>query len=308
MSLYGIESAGKGASETTAVAIQRSMSYYSSLPLYVDEYRNDLKVTQKNGVFRCAYNRQSMGKGLKQEFGIREGKIRGTLLIAGEETPNDNALLTRCVTVLISESKRKVNNFDWFIKNRTALSSFTYDILSHKKENLDRYLKRLVEDKDDIAKLMNDDRMAINKAVVSAGVWLLFGDNEDFTRDFIQDLTESKEIQEAESVVASFFADIKAMSVDSAFKIKDLIDLNDEKIYIYFHGLYNKWAKDYQSRNRETPFKSDAIRNYLKEEPGFQEMSTMHRFPVAGNCRAVVFTAVAAPDFIKDLFDNIVAV
>lgn len=302
MNLFGLENSGKQGGDTTSVAIQRYMSYYSSLPTFIDEYRNDLKVTQKNGLFRNAYNRQSAGKGMKSDFGIREAKIRGTLIIAGEETPNDNALLTRCVTVQISEIRRKVNNFDWFTKNRSKLSNFAYSILSNRRKYAEIYLKRIVEDKNEISELVNDDRLAINMAVVSAGVFALYGKDKDFMRMFVQDLKMVKDQQESENAVSMFFADIRAMSVDRQNRMHELWDLHDGKVYLYFHALYNKWSKDYQSRNKEAPFKAEAIRGYLKDEPGFVEMNVRHRMNLGQN-RCVVFSFDDAPDFIKDLFD-----
>ncbi len=303
MNLFGLENSGKQAGDTTSVAMQRYLSYYSSLPFFVDEYRNDIKVTQKNGLFRNSYNRQSAGKGMKSEFGTREAKVRGTLVLAGEETPSDNALLTRCIVVQVSETRRKINNFDWFTRNRTKLSAFSYHILSQRSVYVEKFMKRLLEDKEAIANLVHDDRMAINMAVVSAGNWCLFGEDKTFARQFIADIKTTKIDQEAENVVSSFFADVKALSVNPQYKLKDLWTLHEGKVYLYFHAIYNIWANDYQGRHREAPFKSEAIRNYLKDEPGFLEMSVVHRMK-SGQNRCVVFVFDSAPDFIKDLFDN----
>lgn len=300
MNFYGLENSGKQAADTTAVAMQRYMSYYSSLPLFIDEYRNDLKVTAKNGLLRNAYNRQSAGKGMKTEFGIREAKIRGTLIIAGEETPEDNALLTRCVVVPVSEVRRTTNHFDWFTKNRAKLSTFTYEILSNYEFYAKKFLPRMVEDKREIAAHTQDDRLAINKAVVSAGVFSLFGEDKVFGKDFMEDLQVVKATQESENAVSMFFADVQALAVDHVLKLKDYVSFSEGKIYIYFHGIYNIWARDYQSRKREAPFKADAIRSYLKDEPGF--LDSRYDWRINGNkFKVVVFSADLAPDFIKDL-------
>ena len=77
-------------------------------------------------------------------------------------------------------------------------------------------------------------------------------------------------------------------------------------MYLYFHGLYNIYARDYQSRRREAPFKAEAIRNYLKDEPGFITVSQSHRLSNDGTCKCVVFTESAAPDFIRDLVSGFV--
>lgn len=300
MNLYGLENSGKQAADTTSVAIQRYMSYYSSLPFFIDEYRNDLKVTAKNGLFRNAYNRQSAGKGVKSEFGIREAKIRGTLIIAGEETPEDNALLTRCITVQVSEIYRKINNFDWFTKNRSKLSSFTYEILSNHSKYVEKFVARLIEDKREISEHSQDDRLAINKAVVSAGVFTLFGEDAGYAKRFLEDLKVVKAEQEAENAVSMFFADVQALSIDKSIRLGEYIRVSEGKIFLYFHGIYNIWAKDYQTRKREAPFKAEAIRSYLRDEPGFIDGSYLYR--IKGNrFKCVVFSSSLAPDFIQNL-------
>lgn len=300
MNLFGLENTGKQAADTTPVAVQRYMSYYSALPFFLDEYRNDAKVTIKNGLLRNAYNRQSAGKGMKSEFGIREAKVRGTIIIAGEETPNDNALLTRCIVVQVSELARKVNNFDWFTKNRGKLSSFAYSVLGNRGNTLDRYMSRLMEDKDEIANETKDDRLAINKAVVSAGAFMLFGEDKKYAQDFVQDLKDVKRDQEAESAVSMFFEDLKALSFDKSYHLDHYWDVSDGKIFLYFHGLYNIYARDYQGRHREAPFKAEAIRNYLKDEPGFVHSSYPHSLR-DGRCKCVVFSENDAPDFVRNL-------
>lgn len=302
MNFFGMENSGKQAGDTTSVAIQRYMSYYSSLPLFIDEYRNDIKVTQKNGLFRNAYNRQSAGKGVKLDFGIREAKVRGTLILAGEETPADNALLTRCIVVKVSENIRTVNNFDWFTAHRSKLSAFAYEILSKRPEYLKKFMATMTEDKNDLATMVNDDRMAINMAVVSAGVFCMFGDDAVFNKNFIKEAKTVKEDQEAENIVSSFFLDLKAMAMDRSQQMDKLWDVKDGKIYLYFHALYNKWAIDTQRRNKEAPFKPDAIRGYLKDEPGFIEAGATFRIKGVV-CKCVVFSQADAPDFIRDLVD-----
>ncbi len=93
------------------------------------------------------------------------------------------------------------------------------------------------------------------------------------------------------------------MSFDKSLQLNKYWHVSDGKIYLYFHGLYNIYARDYQSRHREAPFKADAIRNYLKDEPGFISVSYPHRLR-DGLCKCVVFSDSDSPDFVKDLVIN----
>ena len=74
-----------------------------------------------------------------ETFGIREGKVRGGLLICGEETPEDNALLTRCVVVNVSAMNRKTNHFNWFQANKKKFSNFMYQMLKSRPKTKDQF-------------------------------------------------------------------------------------------------------------------------------------------------------------------------
>ena len=82
LACLGIEGEGYSIESTTTVAAGRYLGYFSSLPVMFDDYRNTEKAQAKDGFFRNVYNRQSAGKGMKSEFGIREVKVRGTVCLA----------------------------------------------------------------------------------------------------------------------------------------------------------------------------------------------------------------------------------
>jgi hypothetical protein len=277
MNFFGLENAGKMAADTTAVGLQRYLAYYSSLPVWIDEYRNTKQITQKNGFLRNAYNRQSAGKGIKSDFGVREAKIRGTLLMSGEETPEDNALLTRCIPILVSEKSRTINHFDWFMSNKIKFSYHILDILRRKKELMPTFLKVLNEGKNFFTSNHSDDRTAINYAALCAGYAVMFGeDNIDFAKWVANETIRIQREYHDEQAVSIFIEDLMVL------KTKKLINDNywveeDGKIYLYFHGLYNTWAQDYRKTRGIEPFKSASIRDYLKEEPGFVGSNISHR-------------------------------
>lgn len=302
MNFFGLENCGKMAADTTAVGMQRYLSYYSSLPVWFDEYRNTKQITMKNGFLRNAYNRQSAGKGIKSDFGVREAKIRGTLLMSGEETPEDNALLTRCIPVLVSEKRRTTNHFDWFMSNRIKFSYHILDILRRKKTLLPIFIKVLNEGKQYFVSQGSDDRTAINYACVCAGYAIMFGEDAiDFAKWVT---TEAKRIQSEyhdEQAVANFLDDLIML------KTRKLINNNyweesEGKIYLYYHGLYSIWAQEYRKIRGTEPFKSSSIRDYLKEEPGHIANNVVKK--IGGVCKKCIeFDANLASDIMKALVE-----
>ncbi len=300
--LFGIEDAGKSLSQTTTVAIQRSLGYYSSLPIFLDEFRNTSEIAGKTGFLRNVYNRQSSGKGIKSNFGIREAKVRGTLLIAGEETPNDNAILNRSILVEIIKKSRVINHYEWFQKNRLKFSWHIYNILKNKSSLLKDFMRVLNEAKDYLTKHADvDDRTAINHAVICAGHAITFGEKDiKFADMIVQEAKKTNVEFQRDNIIHTFIKDLQVMVHSGILKDKYWL-IEDGKVYLYFEGLYNIWAADARKRGYD-PFKATSVRGYFKEEDGFLEMSAKKRiggFP--RNC--VVFDEATCGENIKDLIE-----
>lgn len=303
MNCFGIETGGKMAGDTTPVAIQRYLAYYSSLPVYIDEYRNTKQIAAKNGFLRNVYNRQSAGKGIKAAFGVREGKVRGTLLVSGEETPEDNALLTRCVVINVRENNRAVNHFNWFQNHRGGLSYLTHYVLSHKPERLAQFMENLKGGKQFFVDAGLDDRMAINYAVIGAGYCAIFGElPTDFQQYLAKESLAVKVEYEQEHAMQVFWNDILAFQSNG--KIREPMWVEDgDRIFVYFHGLYTIWAAEHRAVHGVEPFKAAAIRKYMEEEPGFIEFDVLKRIGKYGR-RCVVFLKDKAPGALLELVDS----
>lgn len=302
MNMFGLENMGKIASDTTPVGLQRYLGYYSNLPVFVDEYRNTKNITYKNGFLRNAYNRQSAGKGIKANFGVREAKVRGTLLIGGEETPEDNALLTRCIIILIKESNRTNNHFNWFQANKTRFSRFTLDILRQKPQKLDKFISILHEGKDWFVSQGADDRTAINYAVAAAGYTVAFNESVDFADWLTHEVQRAKAEYQDEQAVSMFLEDLMVLKTKKQIN-EDYWRIRDGKIYLYFHGLYSAWAEHYRKTRGVEAFKSSSIRDYLKEESGFIEINVVQRINKQLK-KCVVFDLESAPDELKNLIEG----
>jgi len=267
MSFFGVEQSGKQAGDSTTVGLQRCLEYYSSLPVFIDEYKNTQKITIKNGFFRNCYNRQSSSKGIKSNFGIRNAKIRGTLLFAGEETPEDAALLSRCIPVLVTLKRRTSDHYEWFQSQKHGFSYHFLEAIRHK--DTDRFVKIMHQAKEFFTDLGMDDRMAINYSVAAAGYAVAFDDADvAFVKWMGAEVRRVKKDQDSESTVDMFFADLLTLKLTGRINEK-YWEVSDGRVYLYFHGLYNIWSEDYRKRKGEAGFKASSIRDYLKEEPGF---------------------------------------
>lgn len=265
---FGIEEAGKSISQTTTVATQRALAYYSNLPVFLDEYRNTDDIIRKTGFLRNVYNRQSSGKGIKSSFGIREAKVRGTLIIAGEETPNDNAILNRSILIEIIKKNRMCNHYDWFMKNKNKFSYHLYNILRRRDEKF--FEKVLLEARNYLVQHCGiDDRTAVNHAAITAGYAISFGEQDQkFAASIILEAKKTNTEYQKDNLINQFVSDLQVLVSKGDIKQEDYFMSEDEKIYIYFQGLYNIWASDCKKRGKEV-FKESSLRGYFKEEESF---------------------------------------
>ncbi len=307
-SIGGIENPGRMAADTTPVAVQRYLAYYSCLPFFLDEYRNEKKVLDKNGLFRNVYNRHSAGKGIKASFGIREGKIRGTLIFAGEDVPTDNALRTRCIEIYVSENQRKgkPDQFNWMMANKIKFSRLLYDILKRKHEITDEYLKALNVDVEFLRSHKElDPRIAVNFAVITSALTAVLGIKDDqFTMWLINRATTAKQESEKSHAVSEFLEGLVYLKhteqIDDTFYD---YDQTENTIYLWYEGIYQKYAESAQRANRNLVFSKDGIRKYLKDEPYFRKAGVMTRLG-KNQKRCMVFDYQTALEHLKDLVDD----
>ena len=300
--LFGIEQAAKSISQTTPVAIQRSLAYYSCLPVYLDEYRNTKDILYKNGFLRNVYNRQGAGKGTQEMHGLREAKVRGTLIIAGEETPKDGGLMSRCICVFISRAKRVVNHLAWFNAHRTRLSGHFYGLLTRKPALARVFAEALEAWRAHFTSQGIDDRMAINYATVVAGYVATYGADDLAFADWLAGETKAVQAEYGEEqAVAIFLDDLLAL------RTRELIDdrywrVADGRVHLYFHGLHQVWSEQFRKSRGEEAFKEASIRAYLREEPGFVAVNVPHRIR-GGLVKCIVFDLAAAPPEIRHLVE-----
>lgn len=302
MNFFGIENSGKAISQTTPVAIQRMLSYHSCLPVFLDEYRNTKEVTYKNGFLRNAYNRQSSGKGTKtSSHAVRDAKVRGTLVIAGEETPKDGAVWSRCVTVYVSRHARRTNHQKWFVGHKSRFSAHFLSMIRNKAKMLPSFMDIFEYHRAEFERLELEERIAFNYAGVAAGYEIVFGKDFDFMPGLIKITQDMQAEFKEERAISVFYDDIMAM------KTRGLVDdkywkVEDGKIYLYFHGLHNVWSQEFRKGRGEEAFKEASIRAYLREEPGFESANTNSRI-LGAMYKCVVFDYNRAPDALKYLTD-----
>lgn len=306
MRFFGIDGGGKSISQTTSVAVQRLLAYYSCLPTFLDEYRNSKEILPKTGFLRNVYNRQSSGKGVKADFGLREAKVRGTLVVAGEETPKDAALLSRFIPIFVSRAKRVKNHFNWFQANKGKFSGHFHSILMRRSELGPLFARAFKEAQDRFVAQGIEDRLALNYATVVAGHAVAFGERADksFADWLVKETALVQREQREERAISVFMDDLIALKsrkmVDDHYWESDA-----SRAYIYFHGLHQIWSEQHKKSSADEAFKQQSLRAYFREEPGFVSMNFLKKIKGQPR-RCLVFDLRKCSSEIKILVDQYV--
>ena len=271
MSSYGFSHLeGKNFSTPTVVSIARKAGYYSSLPMWYDDYRNNIKdIKYRNEFLLGMYNRQGADKGTRSGFGVRAERIRSVLLLSGEDTPDDNAVLSRCVVVNVSSYDRDDTLLPDILELVRHFPAMGYHFLRNKQLNgSTKLLAKIIEIQEILMHKGIDARLARNKAVFAGSFLSEFGkfltdtEQDDFISWLCIETTQTKIETEQDHTVSRFISDIHVLMSNDKLLSNHHYKIEDGHVYLWFKSCYDVWAKEYQPDIKRT-----VLLNYLKKEP-----------------------------------------
>lgn len=275
MRFFGIDTNGITAGPTTTPnGIVRVLSYRSSLGVWVDEYRNEKGVIEKNGLFRSAYNRISSDKGTATAFQTKGFSVNAALAVSGEEATKDPGLFSRCIHIQISSYKRNRDHFDWLNQNSVQFSGFVYHLIKNYDDYKVKILKTIAELKSDLVeKKLGDDRTAENWAICAGAFISTVCEDIDFIKWVGKQCQEVKQTTELDSMLNQFWNEINVM-LGTELSWEKYMRLDSEKLYIWYSGLYEAWAMQYKKKTGREPFDKLSILKYLQAEPYYLGMES----------------------------------
>ncbi len=273
---------GKDISETTQNYIMRKINYYSSLPVWFDEYRNERKVNQKDGYLRSAYNRLSAGKGVKESFGAKSYDVNSSLILSGEEAPRDSGLFSRLLRQRHTANNLDKSNYNELKNNSNKFSALTYFLIKNYKKHKEDLVENIKELKKTLIKDNIEDRTALNYAIAAGSFYSIFRAENLMTKEHLQEFIEwiysqCKDVRqgvEESHILNQFWNDViilydKKIIRDDHIKIYH--NNKKEFIALWFNGIFNEWEQDYRKRKGKQPFEKTTIKEDLQEEKYFYE-------------------------------------
>jgi len=284
----GTDNAGDGIGESTTAGVIRNLSWFSNLPYWLDEYRNDSTGKKWDSFLRNIYQRQGPTKGTLGKH-IRSYDINACLMLSGEETPQDNALLSRCIVIPLT--KRKKGNSDAFnqieaYRTQNLLSRLVYEVIKQRKQLLPIVLEAIDGCKKRLIKEGVGDRIALNYAVAAICYDIIFlaGEDTEVRRQYlewvIKEASRNEEEKEREHMLSIFMDDLVAMGEDLNPHYMVYSQNADPKgkrrIALHFPSFYNQWSKEARKKGME-PFKRQTIITYIRDEKYYIEDNIVKR-------------------------------
>ncbi len=302
LAFFGLsDSDGESISESTQTGISRRLSYFSNMPVWLDEYRNDRKVTKLDGFLRNVFNRIGAVKGIKKEFGTRGVTVRAALILSGEQLPVDPGLRSRCIPIQLKKKDRKDELYNWINNTSDKFSAITLKWIVEKNE---KSIKNLLADietlKDELTGKYGLDTRLAEVYAVPIAAFLSIKKDEGFFTWAIEEAKRDKQSKEEEQILNRFLDDFEALvrkgEISEAYYE---VDQFNGQIRLYFNGVYNIWQKDFRLRTGENPFPRQTILDHFREEEYFIEYD--RRYIHGKQQRALVLDLNKSPDSLKNL-------
>ena len=260
---------------TSPVGISRKGGYFASLPVWLDEYRNENKIIRFNGFFRNLFNRTGASKGLKANRGTYSEKIRANFVFSGEQLPEDPALRNRCVAIRLSKNKRDDSYYNAINEASRNFSAIGLKWIREKTpESIEQLLSSIENTKKELVEIHGLESDLAEIYAVPLAAFLTLRKDKDFCDWVIQEAKREKLEKKEADIVTRFFDDIEGLHSRGIVN-EDHFILDGGRVFIWFNEVYRLWKATFKSFS-EAPFPRDAILNYIKEEEYWIEPEKDH--------------------------------
>jgi len=321
MFLYGKQAAGKSTTAnlissffgftqqginffSTNVGISRYTNQMSMIPIWLEEYRNkDKDIGKKNNFLRSIYDRSTIVKGSKKEYEIKVYKARSTLIISGEEHPQDAALNSRCVQFPIyrsADSEDTTQEYEWLQSNKGSFNEIGDDLLLNKKkywpvikDRIDSYIQSFKADGIKIS-----DRPKIHHSILAGICDTLIGKDEIFSQYVGEKAVSQDSKVYFEQALYVFFEDVLNMYLSGKFP-KPIVEAKNDEIYFGFGFVYSQWECHFKGLRNDIPASKIALMEHIKKEPYFKDTRQSRIGGVSMYC--LILKEENAPEALKTI-------
>lgn len=296
----------------SAIGFLRQGAYYSSLPMFLDELRNDELSNNYMGMIRSWYDREGRVIAAQGATDVRTQRIRSNLVIAGEDLPEDPATRERMVTIRIpknDEGREVEQSYKWFQQKGISLSNITYYWIKDACYEPD---STFIEGMAGIDRQLKAAGCSsrISKNWSAAGylgerLRQKFFPEYDFINYLVKESQDQQTQQVEDSTLNGFYEYIDVlMSLDNAKISKEHIRSDDEYLYIWMNAVHSIVKESI--RKDKSNWSRNALLRAIREEPYYVSEREKKAMGMAGTRRAVLKLRLSnAPDVLKDIASRV---
>lgn len=325
MNMLGLQNGGENWGETTPAGISMAMEQFSSIPYWIEEFSNPIGASNRNQskieLLKNIYNRTSSGKGGIEKRQIRE--VNASLVLTGQDRPENPALLSRCV-VIRKEAPNTYNNEAFYqlkIENEFRRLSLVFRyLLENKSKERAKDLVNIIKTwQSAIVKRAQERGFSIKERTTSniaifAGSFSLYDFDSKYERAFadwvVDQAIEDLLRKEKEDIVYKFFSDIEAIYSSNEMITVMKKDRSSGRLYLRYTVVYKEWIKLLRKTGMAEYISEGGLLDYLKRAPeGYwiepSEKEGLHRVYLNGSqYRVIAINIDKLPPKIKQIVET----
>jgi hypothetical protein len=271
-SMAGQKSEGYDFGSGSLVSMTRGLSYYSSQPFWLDEFRNSAsdKTKEKGNFLRSAYDGQVVLKALRTNFGVRGSTVRGRIILSGQDTPSDHALQQRCVTITMLGRNRTGTRFDELNALAPAMSGIIPVLCRRWMENEDKNFDNIKTMRAHLRSQGLDDRTAITYSIPT-GVYdtIVKPGHKDFLAWCGRHASTAAIEKESEKPNRRFLTDIQTMIGKQLLNGNAIKQTKDGELAIHYEVAFTTWREMLRRAGDEFGFKSRTLMEEIEQQTYF---------------------------------------
>jgi len=288
---------------TTEVGLARKFAYYSNLPIFVDDYRNDESGQRFHTFFRGVFDRSSPTKGLKEDFGVRRVNIRGCLLLNGESCPTDVALLSRMISIELTVQERNDKYYKDIVRLEPQFACVGLNWIKGRTSSFPAFMGKYGEIEEILQKEIDDPRQASVMSVAISGALSepYFQKKKEDLIDFaVQSARMELEERKIEEIMGTIWQAVDVLHKRGHLNNQQVNhDTVNNTLEVHLPGLLSEIAGNQFTKHYKLPNLRE-VAKILKQEPYFTEIRTI----MIDNKQAKrwVFDLDGCPSSLKDIF------
>lgn len=276
LSIYNMDAFGSITlgSYGSGVSFSRRVSYYSALPLCIDEMRSDLHdMKEFEATARGWYDRipKSVASGANK---VTEQPIRSTFIFSGQDQFTDAATRSRCIPVRIGRPNRETKEtYKWILNQQGNLSDIGFHFISKYAPSKFPDIMVTVREKAEILR----ERGVNARASVTWGLLQVFGEmileecgiTYNYQDYIYSAATTDSNSQVEDSVTYKFWSVAEGLqSMTNPVLSGDHFRREGDLLHVWFPEVYRLIERSFSISSGEK-FSRHATREAIKEEPYF---------------------------------------